>query len=73
VPCSMVKLYRRFGGASCFYVQSDEVMEGASSSETLVNFYQTTRRTSQMKVTFVLAPVKACRPVLVHVGACYSV
>jgi hypothetical protein len=36
-PCSLVEVYRRFRGASII-----RVMEAASTSETLVNIYQTT-------------------------------
>jgi hypothetical protein len=44
-PCSFVELYRRFRDVCCFHHQGDEVlmMEGASTSGTSVNFYQTTR------------------------------
>jgi hypothetical protein len=38
--CSLVEVYRRFSGA-CFIAL---IMEAASTSETSVNFYQTTRR-----------------------------
>jgi hypothetical protein len=37
-PCSLVKVYRRFRGLIAL------MMEAASTSETSVNFYQTTRR-----------------------------
>jgi hypothetical protein len=47
-PCSMVEVYRRFRGSCCLHHQGDDVsylmMEAASTSETSVNFYQTTRR-----------------------------
>jgi hypothetical protein len=36
-PSSLVEVFRHFRGACCFHHQGDE-------SETLVNFYQTTRR-----------------------------
>jgi hypothetical protein len=39
--CSLVEVYRRFRGACCLHHQGDEV---ASTSETSVNLYQTTRR-----------------------------
>jgi hypothetical protein len=39
-PCSLVEVYQCFRGASCFHLQL--MMEAASTSETLVNFYQTT-------------------------------
>jgi hypothetical protein len=47
-PCSLVEVYRRFRGACCLHHQGDEslvalMMEAASTSETSVNFYQTTR------------------------------
>jgi hypothetical protein len=42
-PCSLVEVYRRFGGACCSHHLADD--EGAViSSETSVHFYQTTRR-----------------------------
>jgi hypothetical protein len=34
-PCRLVEVYQRFGGLCCLHHQGDE---------TLVNFYQTTRR-----------------------------
>jgi hypothetical protein len=48
-PCSLVEVYRRFRGAFCLHHQGDEslitlMMEAASTCETSVNFYQTTRR-----------------------------
>jgi hypothetical protein len=51
-PCRLVEVYWRFRGALCLHHQGDDissqgialVMEAASTSETLVNFYQTTRR-----------------------------
>jgi hypothetical protein len=43
-PCSMVEVYRHFRGPFCLHHQGDGVMEAARTSETLVNFYQTTRR-----------------------------
>jgi hypothetical protein len=39
VPCSLVEVYRRFTGPC-----DRPEMEAARTSETLVNFYQTTRR-----------------------------
>jgi hypothetical protein len=36
-PCSLVEVYQRFRGPCCLHHQGD------STSETLVNFYQTTR------------------------------
>jgi hypothetical protein len=39
--CSLVDVYQRFRGPCCLYHQGDEA---ARTSETLVNFYQTTRR-----------------------------
>jgi hypothetical protein len=40
-PCSLVEVYQLFRGACCLHHQGNEP---ASTSETLVNFYQTTRR-----------------------------
>jgi hypothetical protein len=37
-PCSLVEVYKRFRGRIAL------MMEAAGTSETLVNFYQTTRR-----------------------------
>jgi hypothetical protein len=42
VVASLVEVYRRFRGACC--LQGPLMMEAASTSETSVNFYQTTRR-----------------------------
>jgi hypothetical protein len=52
VPCSLVEVYQRFTGLCCLHHQGDLkrwhlitlMMEAARASETLVNFYQTTRR-----------------------------
>jgi hypothetical protein len=53
VPCSLVDVYRRFRDTCCLHHQGDELwsrwvialtMEAASTSETSVNFYRTTRR-----------------------------
>jgi hypothetical protein len=45
-PCSLVDVYQHFRGPCCLHHQCDEalMMEAARASETLVNFYQTTRR-----------------------------
>jgi hypothetical protein len=48
-PCSLVEVYQRFRGPCCLHHQGHEslialIMEAASTSETLVNFCQTTRR-----------------------------
>jgi hypothetical protein len=43
-PCSLVEVYRRFRGACFLHHQGDELTEAESTSETSVNFYQTTRR-----------------------------
>jgi hypothetical protein len=44
-PCSLVEVYRRFRGPCCLHHQGDEslIMEAASTPETSVNVYQTTR------------------------------
>jgi hypothetical protein len=51
VPCSLVEVYQRFRGLCCLHHQGDEgthpslialMTEAARSSETMVNFYQTT-------------------------------
>jgi hypothetical protein len=39
-PCRLVEVYRRFRGAYCLAL----IMEAVRTSETSVNFYQTTRR-----------------------------
>jgi hypothetical protein len=39
-PCSLVEFYQRFRGPCCLHHQGDRP---ARTSETLVNFYQTTR------------------------------
>jgi hypothetical protein len=41
-PCSLVEVYQRFRGPCCLAIAL--MMEAARTSETLVNFYQTTRR-----------------------------
>jgi hypothetical protein len=44
-PCSLVEVYRRFIGACSPFIKAIAVMmETASTSETSVSFYQTTRR-----------------------------
>jgi hypothetical protein len=44
-PCSLVEFYQRFRGPCCLHHQAIALMmEAARTSETLVNFYQTTRR-----------------------------
>jgi hypothetical protein len=42
-PCSLVDVYRRFRGICCLH-QIALMMEAARTSETFINFYQTTRR-----------------------------
>jgi hypothetical protein len=39
-PCSLVEIDRRFTGAYCLHYEGDEAV---STSETLINFYETTR------------------------------
>jgi hypothetical protein len=41
-PCSLVEVYQRFRGHCCLHHAL--MMHVARTSETLVNFYQTTRR-----------------------------
>jgi hypothetical protein len=41
-PCCLVAVYRRFRGTCCLLIAL--MIEVASTSETSVNFYQTTRR-----------------------------
>jgi hypothetical protein len=49
-PFSLVEVFQSFSGACCLHHQGDELligklmMEAGRTSETLVNFYQTTRR-----------------------------
>jgi hypothetical protein len=45
-PCSLVEVYQRFRGPYCLHNQGDDelLMEAEMTSETLVNFNQTTRR-----------------------------
>jgi hypothetical protein len=42
--CSLVEVYRRFRGAYCLGHEDALMVEAVSTSETSVNFYQTTRR-----------------------------
>jgi hypothetical protein len=48
-PCRLVEVYQRFRGTCCLHHRGDDLliallMEAATASETLVNFYQSTRR-----------------------------
>jgi hypothetical protein len=43
-PCSLVEVYENFIGPCCLHHYGTVLIEAASTSETLVNFYQTTRR-----------------------------
>jgi hypothetical protein len=43
-PCSLVEIYQRFRGPCCLHHQGDRSYEAARTPETLVNFYQTSRR-----------------------------
>jgi hypothetical protein len=43
-PCSLVEVYQRLRGPCCLHHQGARMMEAARTFETLVNFYQTTRR-----------------------------
>jgi hypothetical protein len=43
-PCSLVEVYQRFRGPCCLHHEDALMMEAGWTSETLVNFYQTTRR-----------------------------
>jgi hypothetical protein len=43
-PCSLEEVNRRLRGACCLHHQRALMMEAARTSETSVNFYQTTRR-----------------------------
>jgi hypothetical protein len=43
-PCSLVEVYHRFRGTCCLHHQNALMMQAARTSETSVNFYQTTRR-----------------------------
>jgi hypothetical protein len=42
-PCNLVEVYQRFRGPCCLHNQA-LMMEATRTSETFVNFYQTTRR-----------------------------
>jgi hypothetical protein len=57
-PCSLVEVYQRFRGPCCLHHQGDEA---ARTSETLVNFYQSTRRHNPEDI-FVLTAVKTSNP-----------
>jgi hypothetical protein len=43
-PSSLVDVYRRFIRTCCLHQQGDKTVEAVSTSETSVNFYQTTWR-----------------------------
>jgi hypothetical protein len=44
-PCSLIEVYQHFRGPCCLHHQAiAPMMEAARTSETFVNFYQTTRR-----------------------------
>jgi hypothetical protein len=51
-PCSLVEVYRRFRRLQTFYHQKiiALMMEAASTSETPVNFYQTTRHNNPEEI-----------------------
>jgi hypothetical protein len=53
-PCSLVEVYRRFRGTCCLHAL---MMEAASTAETPVNFYQTTRRYNPEDAIFVIISV----------------
>jgi hypothetical protein len=44
-PCSLVEVYGRFRGAYCLHYEGDDrmMMEAVNTSETSVNFDETTR------------------------------
>jgi hypothetical protein len=56
-PCSLIAVYQRFRGPCCLHHQG-WMMEATRTSETLVNFYQTTQRYNPKTVIFVLTAVK---------------
>jgi hypothetical protein len=43
-PCSLVEVYQRFRGPYCLHRKGALMLEAVRTSETLINFYQTTRR-----------------------------
>jgi hypothetical protein len=50
-PCSLVEVYQHFRGPCCLHHQGALMMEAASTSETSVNFYQTTtQKTAIFKI-----------------------
>jgi hypothetical protein len=55
MPCSLVEVYQRFRAMIL-------MIEAVSTSETLVNFYQTTRCCSQKTAIFILAAVTTSNP-----------
>jgi hypothetical protein len=57
-PCNLVDVYRRFRGTYCLHHQGDLMTEEASTSETSVNFFQTTRRNIPEDTKFILATVR---------------
>jgi hypothetical protein len=56
-PCSLVEVYRRFRGDAASIIIIALIMEAASTSEMLVNFYQTTRLNIRKIFIFILAAV----------------
>jgi hypothetical protein len=56
-PCSLAEVNRRFRGTCCLHYQGAMMME-AATSETSVNFYQTTRRCNPEGNLSLLAAVR---------------
>jgi hypothetical protein len=52
-PCSQVEVCRRYRGFAL-------AVEAASTSETSVSFYQTTRRNTQKAAIFILGALRTC-------------
>jgi hypothetical protein len=48
-PCNLVEINRSFRGTYYLHLQGALMMEGVDTSETSVNFYDTTRRRENLK------------------------
>jgi hypothetical protein len=66
-PCGLVEVYQRFRGP-CRLHHHAPIMEAARTSETLVNFYQTTRRNNPEDSHLQMNPLHILAPYLRHIS-----